>query len=445
MNDAPVAVVGAGWAGLTAALVLTRSGRRVVVLEAGPAPGGRARSLDLDGARLDNGQHILVGACRHALAQMRAVGVNPVTALHPVPFRLTMRRLSLAEEPTTTVIAPRSTRPLHLGAALFEAGRGAGPLHRLLALYGAARMLHRPLPSDQTVAEWLHSAGQPPALVETVWGPLCLAVMNTPVASASAQIFQNVLRLTLRSGDGAARLLIPRRPLGELFAEPALQQLRAGGATVRLSTRVTAIDALGESSFRLTLRGGETLSARRVIVATPPHAAHRLLPDSPAVTPLRQILGGLGSRSICTVFLRYASPPPELPPLVGLLGQHGQWLVPRRLAREGHWVAVVVSAAEEFPMPDARTRWRQVGRELAQSFPGLGEPEHGRVICEPMATLDASAGIDALRPDTRTPVAGLYLAGDYCAKSLPSTLEAAVQSGQKAAAAAIADDFPALG
>lgn len=441
MNDVSVAVVGAGWAGLTAALVLTRSGRRVTLIEAGSAPGGRARSLEVEGARLDNGQHILVGACRHALAQMRAVGVNPLTALHPVPFRLTMRRLNPDGEPQTTVIAPRSTRFLHLGGALLEAGRSVGLLRRLRALYGAARMLQHPLRTDQTVADWLRAAGQPPALVDTLWEPLCLAVMNTPLASASALVFQNVLRQTLLGGDAAARLLIPRRPLGDIFPEPALQQLRASGATVHLATRVTAVGALADQGFTLTLRGGETLRVQRVVLAVPPRAARRLLPDSAPLDPLRDLLESLATRSICTVFLRYASPPPELPPLVGLLGQHGQWLVPRRIAGEPRWLAVVISAAEETPMPDARTRWQQVGRELAQSFPGLGEPEDGRVICEPMATLDARSGIEALRPDTRTPLAGLYLAGDYCVKGLPSTLEAAVQSGQKAAAAAIADDF----
>jgi hydroxysqualene dehydroxylase len=439
VNGHPVAIIGAGWAGLTAALVLARAKQPVVLLEAAAVPGGRARTVEIDGARLDNGQHILVGSCRHALAQMRAVGVNPILALHPVPFRLLMRRRVPGAAPETFLLAPRSTRRRDLGAALYEADRDTWMPRRLLALLGAWRMLYRPLARDLPVAEWLRANWQSPELTERFWDPLCLAIMNTPPSDASARIFQNVLRQSLLAGDGAARLLIPRRPLGELFPEPALHQLRTLGADVRMSTRVCGIEPTDENSFRLTLHGGATLAARQVILATPPRATNRLLPPSASLEPLRETLAKLGERSICTVYLRYAQPPPELPPLTGLLGQHGQWLLPRSLAGERHWVAVVISAAERYPAPDANARWRQVGRELAETFPVLGEPEHGHVICEKMATMDARSGLGGLQPETRTKLPGLYLAGDYCARGLPSTLEAAVQSGQKAAAAAITD------
>ncbi len=444
MSGHPVAVVGAGWAGLTAALVLSRAGQPVVLIEAAATAGGRARTVEIDGARLDNGQHILVGACRHALAQMRAVGVNPILALHPVPFRLLMRRRVPDAAPESHLLAPRSTRSRDLAAALYDASRGAAMPRRLLGLPGAWRMLHRPLTRDLPVADWLRKSWQPAQLIERFWNPLCLAVMNTPPADASARAFQSVLRQSLMSGESAARLLIPRRPLGELFPEPALQQLRTLGATVQLSTRVQGIDLMGEDGFLLNLRGGATLPARQVVLATPPRSAERLLPTLPVLAPLRRNLGNIRERSICTVYLRYPKPLPELPPLTGLLDQHGQWLLPRRLAGEPHWVAVVISAAETYPAPDAESRWRRVGRELAETFPGLGEPEHGRVVCEKMATLDARSGIDDLRPDTRTALPGLYLAGDHCVRGLPSTLEAAVQSGQKAAAAAITDGVPDL-
>ena len=444
MSGSSVAVVGAGWAGLTAALVLARTGKSVVLIEAGAAPGGRARTLEIDGARLDNGQHILVGACRHALAQMRAVGVNPLMALHPVPFRLLMRRRIPDGDPESFLLAPRSTRSRDLAAALYEAGTGIAMPRRLLGILGAWRMLRRPLGTDLTVAQWLRANWQPGAWTERFWDPLCLAIMNTPPKEASAKIFQGILRQSLLTGDSAARLLIPRKPLGELFAEPALQQLESLGATIRLATRVQGIQWMGDEGFLLELRDGESLSAEQLLLATPPRSTRRLLPDVPVLEPLKHALGNFGERAICTIYLRYPKPLPELPPMTGLLNQHGQWLLPRRLAGEPHWVAVVISAADTNPSVAADDRWRVVGRELAGTFPGLGEPDHGRVVCEKMATFDARVGIEGLRPSTRTALPGLYLAGDYCARGLPSTLEAAVQSGQKAAAAAITDSVQEL-
>lgn len=440
LSDAgPVAVIGAGWAGLVAALQLVRDGLPVVLVEAAAVPGGRGRSLDLDGAHLDNGQHILVGACRQVLGQMRAVGVDPQDALQALPFALSLRERRAGVDAGTFSLAPRSTRPRHLAAALYRSLGGETPSRRLAALFGAAQMLTRAPANDLPVAEWLRRAHQPPALIARLWEPLCLAVMNTPVTEASTKIFQNVLRQTLRGGERDARLLIPRLPLGALFPEPALTRLRAAGAEVRMSTRVTGIATLPEGGFELTLRGGDPLRARQVILATAPRAAARLLPECGVLAPTRRALSALGARGICTVYLRYPRPVIDLPPLTGLLGQHGQWLLPRHLTGEPHWLAVVISAAEMYPAPDAGSRWRRVARELSATFPMLGNPDLGRVVCEHAATFDARAGIDDLRPGVRTAISGLYLSGDHCAHGLPSTLEAAVQGGLQAAAAARQD------
>jgi hydroxysqualene dehydroxylase len=433
VNGHRVAVIGAGWAGLSAALHLAEAGRPVLLIEAASVTGGRARSLQLEDAPLDNGQHILVGACRQVLERMRSVGVDPESALLPLPFGLTLRERA----GPGFRLAPHATHPWALAASLYRALRGEPLIHRLAALAGAARMLHHPLAGDLAVSEWLQRNRQPAALIRGLWEPLCLAVMNAPPAGASARIFQTVLRQTLLGNESDARLLIPRLPLGALFPEPAAARLRALGAEVRMGVRVTALEPDG-GGFRLRLRTDEPLHATQVILATAPRAASRLLPAVSALEPLRQRLGALGERSICTVYLRYPRPLEELPPLTGLLGQHGQWVLPRRVSGAPRWAAVVISAAEEFPIGSSRERWRQVAREIAESFPGLGLPEQGHVICERHATLDARPGIDALRPGPETGLPGLYLAGDYCAAGLPSTLEAAVQGGLQAARAALA-------
>jgi squalene-associated FAD-dependent desaturase len=434
---APVAVIGAGWAGLSAALRLAEAALPVVLIEASASPGGRARSLDLDGARLDNGQHILVGACRQVLAQMRSLGVDPSVVLESLPFGLSLQ--SRADAGEHFQLSPASTKPWSLAAALNRALREDGPATRLAAVAGAARMLYQPLRHDLSVLAWLQARHQPPRLIRNLWEPLCLAVMNAPAAAASARVFQNVLRQTLLGRADDARLLIPRRPLGELFPEPAIRRLRQFGTEIRMPARVTGLQPRTDGGFTLTLRGGEAITASRVVVATPHRAALRLLPDSEPLQDTRRALDALGQRSICTVYLNYGRALHGLRPLTGLLGQHGQWLVPRDRSGAPHWLAVVISAAEEFPAADAGGRWRQVAEELAATVPGLGLPERAQVVCETMATFDARPGIDDRRPQTRSGMPGIYLAGDYCVPGLPSTLEAAVQGGLQAAAALLSD------
>lgn len=433
---APVAVIGAGWAGLTAALVLARAGKPVHLIEAGSVPGGRARSLTLGGATLDNGQHVLIGACNNSLDLIRSVGVDPGRAFHALPFGLRMFAPATPYPVPTFSLEPRSPRLPALALALYRAQPATRAGSRLRAIRGAARMLHRTLATDRPVLEWLHVHRQPPGLIQRLWEPLCLAIMNTPARAASACLFQNVLRRALNHGPEAARLLLPARPLGALFPEPALGELHDRNAHIELGRRITRIERDPGDRARpycLHDRAGGTSRAGGIIVATSPAAAQALLPVAPEWEASSRGLQALGARSICTVYLRYARRLDALPPLSGLLDQHGQWLIPRHLSGAPHWLAVVISAADDLEPMTAATRWRHVASTLARTFPLPVDPVAGHTICEHRATLDAHPDIDARRPSARTPWPRIYLAGDYLTRGLPSTLEAAVQSGLESA------------
>ena len=447
MNARPYVVIGAGWAGLTAALDLVAAGQSVVVLEAAAQAGGRARSLTLNGGGtvLDNGQHLLVGACQATLANMRRVGVDPDSALDALPFGLSFwapqeslipegERVERISRRPLFALQPRSPHPLALSQALWQATQGLGNWkERSRWLAGSARLLYQTPPKHYSVQQWLQQSWQPPVLIERLWEPLCLAIMNCPPEQASAAMLHNVLRQTLRGGPQAARLLIPKRPLGALFPDPALDHLRHSGAQVRLGWRVTHLQRHGPAHYSLHNRAGEVLEACGIILATSPQAAARLLEGHPELAATQQAVHNLRARSICTVYLRYAQPITHLPPLTGLLGQYGQWLIPRAVSGEPHWLAVVISAAESVLPPDHHALESWVAQQLQATFPELGQPVSGQRICERQATLDPYPGLDAQRPVSQTAWPELRLAGDYCTPGLPSTLEAAVLSGHAVA------------
>jgi uncharacterized protein with NAD-binding domain and iron-sulfur cluster len=100
-------------------------------------------------------------------------------------------------------------------------------------------------------------------------------------------------------------------------------------------------------------------------------------------------------------------------------------------------MAVVISAAGAHMQMDNETLTARVAGELACSFPKWPRHENSLVVKEKKATFSSTAGIDARRPDNRTPVNGLWLAGDYTRNGLPATLEGAVRSGLSCAHAII--------
>ena len=80
-----VIVIGAGFAGLSAATALAEKGVRVLVLEARPSLGGRASAFvdPSTGERVDNGQHVLIGAYRETFRFLRRIGTEEHVYLQP--------------------------------------------------------------------------------------------------------------------------------------------------------------------------------------------------------------------------------------------------------------------------------------------------------------------------------------------------------------------------
>ena len=417
-----VAVIGAGWAGLAAAVALTQARIRVSVFEAARHLGGRARSLEIEGAKLDNGQHILIGAYRETLRLMRAVGADPDKLLLRSP-------LAIEYPGKFSLRAPRLPAPLHLIAALLTAG-GLSWGERLAAtrFMTAMRSNAYRLAADMPVAELLAVHRQSGALARYLWEPLCVSALNTPAASASAQVFLNLFRDALDGARANSDYLIPRVDLGKLFPEPAAAFVRANGGLVRLGTPVRTLERTSDG-FALDA-GAEHYS--HVILAVGPHQIDALLDRFPALAPTRQNVAALAYEPIYTCYLQYPADIAMPLPMTGFDGGSIQWIFDRgRLNAIPGLLAAVISARGAHQSTSQDVLAASIHRELAAFLPGLPAPLWSRVIAEKRATFSCRSGI--ARPANRTAVEHLYLAGDYTASDYPATLEAAVRSGVQAA------------
>ncbi len=404
-------VVGAGVAGLAGALLLARSGHRVTLYEGSPAPGGRARALP-DGT--DNGTHALLGANRVALRFLTAIGARD-RWVEPEPEGLPV--LDLDDHSARRV----ALSPLGWITAARRPG-GLSPA-------GLARLISLALPgADRTIAQ---AFAAHPVLLRSLIEPLTVAALNTPAEEASAKLLGVILRrLAL---PGAARLFVAARGLGPDLVAPAVATLACHGTSLLAGARLRGLEREGERVRALDFGDRRIALAPedQVMLALPPWEVTRLLPEVPV--PERHA-------PILNLHFAHATEGPVR--FIGLLGGLAQWVLVRP---EG--VSVTVSAADEavgMSEEEAAARiWPEV-REAALRFALPGDwpaaPPRTRAVRERRATPRHTT---ASRPKPRRmALANLALAGDWTLPELPATIEAAVRSGEAAAAALMATPLP---
>jgi squalene-associated FAD-dependent desaturase len=403
-------VVGAGLAGLAAALSLADAGIAVILHEAAPQAGGRCRSyFDATlGCRIDNGNHLMIAGNRAAMSYLAAIGaaaslVGPPDAAYPFLDRQTGERW---------VLRPNAGRlPWWLFApARRVKGTGAGDYFAALRLLAA-----RPA---QSVADILDPGA---LLFRRLWQPMAVAALNTEVQEASATLFGRVLRDSLGAGGAACVPLVPREGLSESLIDPALRFLAGKGAEIRFGSRLRAVHCAGQQVTALDFDGGseQLASSAAAVLAVPAPVASRLVPGITAPDAFRGIVNAHYRISL----------PAAAPFFVGLIGGVAEWVF-----RKPNVLSVTVSAAERLiDMPGeelAPLLWRDVA--AAYDLGTAAMPEW-QIVKERRATFAATPAQLVRRPGTATRWSNLALAGDWTATGLPATIEGAIRSGFAAA------------
>lgn len=435
-DEPDLIVIGAGWAGLSAAVHASRAGARVTVLERAASAGGRAREirleLDAGPVRIDSGQHALLGAYRACLDLARITGDGQV------PFERVALRLADTAGLQLEVRAQRA--PWHLLGALRRA-RGLAPAERLAALKMMAvlRLRGWRTANGETVTELLARLRQPQALVRRLWHPLCVGVMNTPPQRACAAAFAAVLRDTLGGPRAASDFLVPAGTLHDALTQPAVAWLRAHGASVRLQAAVRDLRRTAGRWQAVTATG--PVRATHVIVATPAADAARLLaPHLAPEDPHLQRFARLRHEPIASILLGWLHPAEPVLPRWILLHDDGdrawgQWLFDR--GRQGAYrlATVVISVASALPAISRREIADAVAHQVARQL-GVPLADVRHAVIEKRATIHCTPQRPRFHCDMFSDrLSGIWLAGDYVDDEYPATLETAVRSGQRTAAA----------
>lgn len=380
--------------------------------------GGRCRSFydSTLGLTIDNGNHLLLAGNHAAQTYLRRIGAGDAL-VGPQTCAFDFYDLSAR---TRWRLRPNAGRAPWW---IFSRARRVPGTRAVDYLAGGKMFV---APADATVAATLTPHGP---LWDRLWSPVLVSALNTALSEGSARLAAAVMRESLGAGGAAARPRVPHPTLAAAFVDPALAFLRAHGGELRLGARVRDL-TFADDRLRAFRAGDETIAlgpADRMIFAAPAWSARDLLPGVSAPTDHRAIFNAHFA----------VAPPPGAPLLTGVVGGAAEWVfaLPDR-------VSITISAADALiarePDDFAATLWREAVEVLGLSTAHDGTPPlpPHRLVREKRATFAATPAQDRLRPPAETRWANVTLAGDWTQTGLPATIEGAIRSGERAAAAA---------
>ena len=439
MSPPDVVVVGAGFAGLSAAVRLVQRGARVLVVEERRRLGGRATAFAdrATGEIVDNGQHVLFGCYHETFAFLRAIGAEANVALED---RLDVEMIEPNGDRSRLVTAPLPA-PFHLVGGLLRwdalrlddrmaAMRMGLALRRLDRGAGGSAWAEL---ETVTTSAWLVRLGQTARLIELLWEPLVVAALNQAPDATAAAPFARVLSRMFGGSRRNAAIGLPRVPLDALYAEPARRWLEARGSAVKAGVPAR-LAVSGDRITGVNLRD-EHLAAGAVIAAVPWFSFPVLAAGVPALAATAATAAQMTPSPIVTVNLWYDRAVTDTA-LVGLPGRTFQWVFDkgRILGETASHLSLVSSGADAVAALDNDAVVARARDEVAAALPPARAAQVRRavVVREKRATFSLAPG-QPPRPAAETAVKGLFLAGDWTDTALPATIEGAVMSGHRAA------------
>jgi squalene-associated FAD-dependent desaturase len=409
MTRRRVYVVGAGLAGLAAAVSLVEQGTDVTLFEAAPQAGGRCRSyFDAQlGQVIDNGNHFIVSGNGAAMRYLETIGSRGAlvafddAGLPWVDIRSGLRWTLLPNDGVFPSWVFRPSRRV--------------PDTRIGDYLGLARLLGRT--PNRPLSEVIACEG---VLWERLFHPFFLGALNTEPREASAALASALVKETFAKGGKAYRIRIAHPTLAAVFVDPALAYLKAHSAGLHLGERARQIrfDKSHATAIELPQRTVALDEGDRVIVAVPPWAASELVPDLEAPDEFRPIVNAHFK----------VTAPPGAPPMLGVIGGTAQWIF-----SFSDRISVTISCADAVVDTDRELLARAIWNDICAALPLSMPLPAWQIVKEKRATFSATPEQVAKRPPARTRWSNLVLAGDWVATGLPATIEGAVRSGYAAA------------
>lgn len=435
-NTFDVIILGAGISGMSSAMHCIKHGKKPLLIESTGNIGGRARSFEdrISGDVIDNGQHVMMGCYASFFALIQEIGM--MNKMHKqecltIPFHFPNGEKDILIAKGMAGI----NGPIGMALGMLRLKFLSPKDKRSLLIFSLRLKLGICKPGSMTALEFLLSEAQSDKLIELIWTPVILATMNGKPKEVSAKVFVTVLRLAFFGSGDASSLYIPQCGLSELF-EPFEDWLSKHGGMMLRSNGVNSIDIENNRLKGVTLQDGKHILTSHLISAIPPHALLKILPEELKVQSYFSDFDSIRYSPIISLYLWFDTSFPEID-VSAIMDSTTQWVFNKstNMKSAKSLLALTISAGDEIVGHSTEEIALHCAEEVRRCFPEMRDAKllHWKVIKEKSATVLIDPETEEKRPSQKSPVDGLFIAGDWTNTGLPATLEGAALSGKIAA------------
>lgn len=434
-------IAGAGPAGFACAKWLTDRGYEVVLLEKRAVPGGKVSAWkDADGDWVESGLHVFFGAYHTLLGFLDECGLGDSFDWKPAEMVF-----ASPERGRTAITFVKGLPPPLNGLA-------GVALTRLISWPDKLRMalgLVRPIfgsqsyvdaQDDQTYAAWHLRHGMGSRSLRTIMDTMALALNFQTSENVSAKLPLTAM-LHFAQERGAAKMGPVKGSPHERLWLPLIDLLQRRGAEVRLNARVEEIcyDASTNQVTGLALDDGSTITGDVYIAAMPVHSLRKTLPAALREQPYFANLKHLKGQPVITAQLYFDRMVTDVDNLIFSSGTHLSVYadMPRISPDYNHGVGsiieLVVAPADKLIRQSDAEVLDVVLNDFYRLHPNARAARliKHTLVRIPNSVYQARPGVDQYRPDQASPVANLFLAGDYTQQEFLASIEGAVRSAQR--------------
>jgi zeta-carotene desaturase len=470
-----VAIVGAGLAGLAAAVELVDAGHDVELFEARSFIGGKVGSwVDAEGNHIEMGLHVFFNNYYNLFALMKKVGAfeNLLPKEHVHTFinrggmtgKLDFRFLIGA--PFHGLKAFFTTDQLTLQDKLQNAiALGTSPIVPGLINVDLAMKMIRNL-DGISFADWFRSHGGSQNSLKRMWDPIALALGFIDTEEISARCMLTIFMMFAAKTEASQLNLLAGSP-AEYLHKPIVDYLESKGAKIhtRRQTRKILFEGEGEQTkvTGLAIANGDSediITADTYLAACDVPGIQRLLPQEWRSIKTFDNIYKLEAVPVATVQMRFDGWVTELnDPVARKQVEHAAGIdnllysadadfscfsdlalsSPKDYYREGQGslMQVVLTPGDPFVPMSNEAIVQHALKQIHDLFPSSRELNMtwSNVVKLAQSLYRENPGMDPYRPTQKTPISNFFLAGSYTAQDYIDSMEGATISGKQAAQA----------